>query len=64
MEPPCFKKKDSDPPACGLHNVPLVKKQLPAGTLAPGYESFAFLACPVSSQVINDEAPRSDDVHN
>jgi hypothetical protein len=54
MVEPCFIKKGSDIPVCGLHNVPLVNKQLPEELIASGCKSFAFFVCPVSSQVIDD----------
>jgi len=54
MEEPCFKKKDSSPPVCGVHNVPLVRKYLPAEMTGAGYKTFAFLVCPVSGAVLND----------
>jgi hypothetical protein len=59
MEKQCFRKTDSDTPVCGLHNVPLVRKQLPDELIASGYKGFTFLACPVSGQAFNDEATDS-----
>jgi hypothetical protein len=55
---PCFRKKDSDPPICGIHNVRLAEKQLSDELIASGYKGFAFLVCPMSGQVLNDEATR------
>ena len=57
MPEPCFIKKRSAPPVCAVHNVPLVERQLPEGSIAPGYQGFTFLACPESGQVLNDEPP-------
>gem|GEM_PF-2128234 len=54
MAEPCFSKKDSNPPICGIHNVPLVSKQLPAEMTGGGYKRFAYLVCPVSGSVLND----------
>ena len=54
MGEPCFKKKDSNPPACGVHNVPLVQTQLPREMIASGYKEFTFLVCPVSGTVLSD----------
>jgi len=31
----CFKEKDSDPPTCGVHKVPLVASDTPIDPLAP-----------------------------
>jgi hypothetical protein len=58
LEEPCFKKEGSNPPACGVHNVSLIKKHLPNELIASGHEGFTFLACPVSGTVLNDEAGR------
>jgi hypothetical protein len=54
MENHCFKKKGSNPPVCGVHNVPLVPKQLPNELIASGYKAFTFLVCPVSGEVLDD----------
>jgi hypothetical protein len=56
MAEPCFIKKDSNPPVCGIHNVRLVQKRLPKRLIASGYKGFTFLQCPVSGQVLNDAA--------
>jgi hypothetical protein len=55
MAEPCFIKKDSSPPVCGVHNVRLISKQLPDELIASGYKGFTFLVCPVSGAVLNDE---------
>jgi hypothetical protein len=55
MPKPCLKKKDSAPPVCSIHNVPLLSKQLPAELIGGGYKSFTYLVCPVSGSVLNDE---------
>ena len=59
MAEQCFRKKGSNPPVCGVHNVPLVNKQLPAEFIASGYKGFTFFVCPVSGEVLNDEAADS-----
>src|SRR5580692_10435149 len=59
MEKQCFRKTDSDTPVCGLHNVPLVMKQLPDELIAAGYKGFTFLVRPVSGEVLNEENGRS-----
>jgi hypothetical protein len=58
MAEPCFRKEDSDPPICGVHNVRLVEKQLPDEMIGSGYQGFTFLVCPVSGAVLNDDATR------
>ena len=52
----CFRKKDSDPPACGIHNVPLVRKQLPDELIATGFKAFLILVCPVTGMVLDEDA--------
>ncbi len=59
MAKPCFMKKDSNPPICGVHNVPLVKKQLPNEMVAAGYKGFTYLVCPVTGAVLNDPTKQS-----
>jgi hypothetical protein len=54
MPKPCFKKKDSNPSLCSIHNVPLLSKQLPDELIGGGYKSFTYLVCPVSGSVLND----------
>jgi hypothetical protein len=55
MAKQCFKKKDSNPPTCGLHNVRLLRKRLPNELIAAGFKPFTFLVCPVSGEVLNDD---------
>jgi hypothetical protein len=55
----CFRKKDSNPPVCGVHDVPLKQKQLPNDMIAAGFKPFTFLVCPVSRAVLNEEATKS-----
>jgi hypothetical protein len=59
MKDRCFKKKGSNPPVCGVHNVPLLRKQLPVELIAAGFEAFTFVVCPVSGEVLDDEATHS-----
>jgi hypothetical protein len=51
----CFRKKDSAPPVCGVHNVPLVGKQLPNELIAAGFMVFTVLVCPVSGEVLEED---------
>jgi len=59
MAEQCFRKKDSNSPVCGVHNVPLVQKQLPAEMIGAGYKGFSFFVCSVSGAVLNDAAAHS-----
>jgi hypothetical protein len=54
----CFKKRDSDPPVCAVHNVQLVLKHLPSELIGAGLMSFTFLQCPVSGEVVDNETTR------
>ena len=54
MAEPCFKKKDSNPPVCGVHNLPLVERQLPDELIAAEYKAFTFFVCPVSEAALKD----------
>jgi len=56
MEEPCFKKKDSDPPVCGIHNVPLIEHQTSEDSVLSRFGDFAFFVCPVSGYVVPDSA--------
>jgi hypothetical protein len=47
--------KGSNPPICGVHNVPLVQEELPDDMIAAGYKAFTFLVCPASGQVLNEQ---------
>jgi hypothetical protein len=60
----CFRKEDSNPPLCGVHNVLLVLKQLPFEFIAAGYKGFTFLVCPKSGDVLNYEATHSQLARN
>ncbi|HUD56928.1 MAG TPA: hypothetical protein VMR02_16975 [Terracidiphilus sp.] len=55
MNKRCFRKKGSNPPICGVHNVPLAQKHIPDDMVAAGYKAFTFLVCPASGEVINDD---------
>jgi len=56
MAEPCFKKKDSNPPVCGVHNVPLEEHQSSEALITSKLGDFTFLVCPVSGAVVNDSA--------
>ena len=52
----CFRRNGSDPPIYAVHNVRLERKQLPGRLIAAGFRVFSFVVCPISGQVLNDEA--------
>jgi hypothetical protein len=54
MEKPCFKKLGSDPPVCGIHEVPLRETSSSQELSTMGLRDFAFYKCPVSGQAIDD----------
>jgi hypothetical protein len=54
MPDPCFIKKDSAPPICGIHDVPLINKLIPDELIASLQKEITYLVCPVSRSVIND----------
>ena len=49
----CFRKKDSNPPFCGAHNVPLVQHRSSEHSVVSELGDFVFLVCPVSGQVVD-----------
>jgi hypothetical protein len=54
----CFRKVGSNPPICGIHKVLLARKDLPTEILGAGskYGGLAFFVCPVSGEVLVNEA--------
>jgi len=59
MGPRCFRKKDSIPPACGVHNALLVQAVVSIDENAPSLGQVACSVCPVSNLVVDDLDPRS-----
>jgi len=59
MAKPCYLKKGSNPPVCGVHNVPLEPHESSEDMDTQRFGEFAFLKCPVSGAVVNDEASQS-----
>jgi hypothetical protein len=57
MARPCFKIKDSNPPVCGVHNVPLMQRQSSEDSVLSKLGDFAFFVCPVSGYVVRDSPP-------
>ena len=59
MGPQCFRKKDSKPPVCGVHDVPLVQRSSSDDPQTLFLGNFNFLVCPVSGRVVSDmEGPK------
>jgi hypothetical protein len=54
MAEQCFKKKGSNPPVCGVHNVPLVQNRISIDPLAPGLGHITCFRCPVSHAIVLD----------
>jgi hypothetical protein len=48
----CFRKKGSDPPLCGVHNVGLVLSKIRHDLLVPYIGHVTCLICPVSQLVV------------
>jgi hypothetical protein len=56
METRCFKKKGSNPPMCGIHNMPLVEATLPIDANSPHLGHVTCYVCPVSNRVADEAA--------
>jgi hypothetical protein len=56
MEKPCFKKEGSNPPVCGVHDVPLGESHSSEELSATGLGEFTFWRCPVTGQVIDHDS--------
>jgi hypothetical protein len=54
MAEQCFKKMVTNPPVCGVHNVPLKQSQISIDGNAPGLGQINCLKCPVSQVVALD----------
>lgn len=50
----CFKEKNSEPPICGVHKVPLYQSKTPIDRLAPFIGHVSCLICPISELVVLD----------
>jgi hypothetical protein len=55
MDEQCYKKEDSNPPICGVHNVQLIQKQAHEDLSISGLGIFTFLVCPKSGEVVREE---------
>jgi len=54
MGPRCFRKKASNPPAGGLHNVELEQRVIAIDENAPHLGRVTCVVCPVSDAVVED----------
>jgi hypothetical protein len=54
MGPRCFIKNETNPPVCGIHNVPLVKGNIPIDENAPHLGRIPCYQCPVTEEVLPD----------
>jgi hypothetical protein len=54
MAPRCFRKKESNPPACGLHNVTLEHRVIAIDENVPLLGRVICFVCPVSGSVLGD----------
>jgi len=54
MTEQCFRKKESNPPVCGVHHVPLVQSHVSIDMNSPGLGQITCLRCPVSRSVALD----------
>jgi hypothetical protein len=55
MTEQCFKKKDSDPPVCGVHNVPLAQWEELSDIAEPSPGLIIdYFECPTSHSLVLD----------
>jgi hypothetical protein len=54
MAESCFKKKNTNPPACGVHNVALVEDRVSIDSNAPGLGKITCYRCPATGTVVPD----------
>jgi hypothetical protein len=54
MSEPCFKKKNEDPAACGVHDVALVQHRVSIDSNSPGLGQITCYRCPVTGTVVAD----------
>ena len=54
MGPRCFRKKESNPPACGLHDVELEQRVIAIDENAPYLGRVTCFVCPASDSVVED----------
>jgi hypothetical protein len=54
MTESCFKKKISDPPVCGVHNVAIAQRTISIDSNAPELGRITCYICPVSRAVVRE----------
>jgi hypothetical protein len=54
MSEPCFKKKSTNPPVCGVHDVTLIQHLVSIEQNAPGLGKIVCYRCPVTGVVVSD----------
>jgi hypothetical protein len=64
MEELCFKKRNSDPPVCGVHHVELMQKRIPIDPNAPELGRILCNLCPVSQAIVLDHDRSSDNLRS
>jgi hypothetical protein len=52
MAAPCFRKPNSHPPVCGIHNVELVQREVPIDENAPRLGYVTVYVCTVSRKIV------------
>ena len=55
MTQSCFKKKDSNPPVCGVHNVTVAQQKVAIDENAPALGQVICFRCPVSQSIVREE---------
>jgi hypothetical protein len=58
MRQQCFSRNDANPPVCGVHQVPVVQRQISIDPHAPELGRITCSMCPVSRAVIQEEKVR------
>jgi len=54
MPQQCFSTMDSTPPICAVHQVSVVKKEIPIDSNAPGLGSVTCIFCPIGRTVVRE----------
>jgi len=54
MTEPCFRKKESNPPVCGVHNAILVAKMVSIDANLAGLGLVSCMICPTSLTVVRE----------
>jgi hypothetical protein len=54
MREPCFRKRESNPPVCGVHEAILVAKVVSIDANLAGLGLVACMICPISLTVVRE----------